>query len=144
MDRRTIARELAMQALFQLDAQGKDALAIMEDFFASNSDDALICKQAKQWALGAWEELDTCDNIIQSIASGWQLPRISAVERSILRISTYQFLKCPEIPHKVVINEGIEMAKKYSSEQSPGFVNGVLDAIRKKIIEEQPVSEIND
>ncbi len=136
MDRRTKARELAMQALFQLDAQGKDALAIMEEFFAINSDDELICKQAKQWAIGTWEELDRCDNIIQSVASGWQLPRISAVERSILRISTYQFLECPEIPHKVVINEGIEMAKKFSSQQSPGFINGVLDAIRKKVIDE--------
>ncbi len=136
MDRRTKARELAMQAIFQLDAQGKDALAIMEDFLAINSDDELIRKQAKQWAIGAWEDLDRCDNIIQSVASGWQLPRISAVERSILRISTYQLLECPEIPHKVVINEGIEMAKKFSSQQSPGFINGVLDAIRKKIIDE--------
>ncbi len=136
MDRRTKARELAMQALFQLDAQGENALAVMDDFFAINSDDELIRKQAKQWALGAWKELDICDNLIQSVASGWQLPRISAVERSILRVSTYQLLECPEIPHKVVINEGIEMAKKFSSQQSPGFINGVLDAIRKKISDE--------
>ena len=132
MDRRTKARELAMQALFQLDAQGKDALAIIENFFIEHSEDELIRKQAKEWALGTWGELERCDTLIQSIASGWKLPRISAVERNILRLCTFQFLECPEIPRKVVINEGIEMAKKFCSKQSPGFVNGVLDAIKKK------------
>jgi N utilization substance protein B len=54
------------------------------------------------------------------------------VDRSILRLSVYQLLFCPDIPPKVVINEAIELAKKYSTEKSPGFVNGVLDAILKK------------
>lgn len=133
MDRRTQARVLAMQAIFQLDAQGEAALSILEKFFSENTDDDLIHKLAKEWALGAWNNLAKCDELIQSAAVKWQLARISAVERSILRICTYQMAFCEEIPHKVIINEGIELAKTYSTKQSAAFVNGVLDAIMRNI-----------
>lgn len=133
MDRRTRARELAMQALFQLDVQGKDALDILEKFLKDNSEDDLVRNQARTWAYGTWEKLADCDTLIKKAASHWQLDRISAVERNILRISVYQLAYCLDIPKKVVINEGIEMAKRFSTAQSGKFVNGVLDAVRKEL-----------
>jgi len=63
----------------------------------------------------------------------WELSRLSQVDRCILRLGAYQLKFCPDMPAKVAINEAIELAKKFSSETSSGFVNGVLDAILKKV-----------
>jgi N utilization substance protein B len=109
MDRRTRARELAMQALYQL------------------------CKLAFEWITGTWQSLAQCDELITNCIIKWRLSRLSPVDKSILRLSVYQLKYCPDIPPKVVINEAIELAKKYSTAQSSGFVNGVLDAVLKKL-----------
>jgi len=61
----------------------------------------------------------------------WEFTRLSPVDKSILRLAVYQLKFCPDIPPKVVINEAIELAKKFSTDKSPGFVNGVLDAVLK-------------
>jgi len=74
-----------------------------------------------------------CDSFISVAAAKWEMSRLNQVDRSILRLGTYQLKYCDDIPAKVVINEAIELAKKFSAESSPGFVNGVLDAIYKKI-----------
>jgi len=132
VDRRTRARELAMQALYQLDIQGQNALASMETFFRENTTDNSVLKLALNWTNGTWENLEKCDELITSAAIKWQLSRLSQVDKSILRLSVYQLRFCPDIPPKVVLNEAIELAKKFSSDQSPAFVNGVLDAIVRK------------
>lgn len=133
MDRRTIARELAMQALCQLDVQGDDALMIIERFFAENSSDELVLSLAKDWTSRTWQNLTRCDELIGDAAVRWELSRLNMVDKSILRLSTYQLAFCCDIPPKVVINEAIEIAKKFSGTSSAGFVNGVLDAINKKL-----------
>ena len=133
MDRRTIARELSMQALYQLDVQGNDCIATLRMFFRELSDDDLVIKLAEDWTKGTWENLTRCDESICTAAIKWELSRLSSVDRSILRLSVYQLIFCSDIPGKVVINEAIEIAKKYSGVQSPRFVNGVLDAVLKKI-----------
>ena len=133
MDKRTIARELAMQAVYQLDIQGKDALDMSGKFFAENSSDGLVLKLATSWTRGVWQNLQQCNDLISQAAVKWELSRLSQVDKSILQLSTYQLAFCPDIPAKVVINEAIEMAKKFSTESSSGFVNGVLDAIRKTL-----------
>ena len=74
-----------------------------------------------------------CDELITGSTIRWQFSRLSPVDRSILRLAVYQLKFCPEIPPKVVINEAIELAKKYSTEKSGPFVNGVLDAVLKKL-----------
>ena len=133
MDRRSRAREITIQALFQLDAQGSVAFDIMEIFLKENSEDDMIRSYARKWINGAWEKLDECDELIKGAALRWKLSRISPVEKSILRLCVYQLAFCEEIPPKVAINEGIELAKRYCSEQSPGFINGVLDAVNKNL-----------
>jgi transcription antitermination factor NusB len=132
-DRRTRARELAMQALYQLDVQGPDLLKFLGEFFKENEPDDLVHKLASDWTKEAWENLAQCDELIVDSTIKWQLSRLSAVDKSILRLAVYQLKFCPDIPPRVVINEAIELAKKFSSDKSPPFVNGVLDAVLKKV-----------
>ncbi|TKJ39531.1 MAG: transcription antitermination factor NusB [Planctomycetes bacterium B3_Pla] len=133
MDRRTRARELTMQALYQLDVQGPDVLESLGSFFAEADADDFTCKLASDWTKGTWENLKQCDELITASTIKWQFTRLSPVDRNILRLAVYQLKFCDDIPPKVVINEAIELAKKFSSDKAPGFVNGVLDAILKKL-----------
>ena len=137
MDRRSRARELSMQALYQLDVQGDDYLRRLMGFLKENSDDDLVLELAEKWTTGAWKNMASCDELIEQAAVKWDMARLSSVDRSILRLATYQLLYCDNMPGKVVINEAIEIAKKYSGQQSPRFVNGVLDAILRKARKEK-------
>jgi len=137
-DRRTRARELAMQAICQMDVQGESAMMMLSKFFAENSDDPEVRKLAEKWSKGVWQSMAECDALITEAAVKWELSRLNQVDRSILRLGAYQLKYCPDIPEKVVINEAIELAKKYSAESSPAFVNGVMDAIFKKIRMDNP------
>jgi len=133
MDKRTRARELTMQALYQLDVQGPDILEPLKQFFMEADTDNAVRSLASEWTAEASENLEKCDELIIAATIKWQLTRLSPVDRSILRLSVYQLKFCPDIPPKVVINEAIELAKKFSTDKSPGFVNGVLDAVLKKL-----------
>jgi len=131
-DKRTRARELAIQGLYQLDVQGPDLLEHLGEFFKEADCDDFVRKLASDWTTGTWENLVQCDELIADSAIRWQLKRFAPVDKSILRLAVYQLKFCPDIPPKVVINEAIELAKKYSADKSSAFVNGVLDAILKK------------
>ena len=132
-DKRTRARELAIQGLYQLDVQGSDLLTSLGQFFMENDPDGLVRKLASDWTKGTWENLAQCDELIVASTIKWQLSRLSAVDKSILRLAVYQLKFCPDIPPRVVINEAIELAKKFSTDKSPAFVNGVLDAVLRKL-----------
>lgn len=134
MDRRTRARELTMQALYQLDVQGPDVLDFLGGFFIEADKDELVRKLAAEWTKGAWGHSKECDELITDATIKWQFTRLSLVDKSILRLAVYQLKFCDDIPPKVVINEAIELAKKFSTDKSPAFVNGVLDAVLKKIV----------
>ncbi len=134
MDKRTRARELAIQALYQLDVQGPDLLEFMGRFFAESDSDTRITALASEWMKGTWENLETCDELITASTIKWQFARLSPVDKSILRLAVYQLKFCADIPPKVVINEAIELAKKFGADRSPSFVNGVLDAVLKKLV----------
>jgi len=133
-DKRTKARELAMQGLYQLDVQGPDLLERLGEFFVESDSDDFVCKLALDWTKGTWENLEQCDELIVASTIKWRLSRISQVDKSILRLAVYQLKFCPDIPPRVVINEAIELAKKFSTDKSGQFVNGVLDAVLKKIV----------
>ena len=135
MDKRTRARELTMQALYQLDVQGPDLLEPLKQFFIEEETDNTVRNLASNWTTGTSENMAQCDELITASTIKWQFTRLSPVDRSILRLSVYQLRFCPDIPPKVVINEAIELAKKFSTDKSPGFVNGVLDAVLRKLEE---------
>jgi N utilization substance protein B len=139
VDKRTQARELAMQALHQLDVQGSELLGrLHEDFFNEFEQDEQVRKLAADWTKGAWENLGDCDELIAAATIGWDLARLTAVDKSVLRLAVYQLRFCPDIPPKAAINEAIELAKKYSTEKSGPFVNGVLDAVLRKLSSHRP------
>ena len=126
-----------MQALYQLDVQGSEFLDQLNGFIAGSTDDELAEKLASEWTLGAWNNIVICDELITTAAIKWDMSRLSSVDKSILRLAAYQMRFCPDIPKKVVINEAIEIAKRYSGKQAPRFVNGVLDAILRRLKTEQ-------
>jgi len=132
-DKRTRARELAIQGLYQLDVQGSDLFEFLGEFFIENAPDDSVRKLALDWTRGTWENLAQCDELIAASTIKWQLSRLSTVDKSILRLAVYQLKFCSDIPHRVVINEAIELAKKFGTDRSPAFVNGVLDAVLKKL-----------
>lgn len=121
-----------MQGLYQLDVQGDGLLDALSDFFKENTDDNFVFELAMDWTRGVWRNLKQCDELISSAIIKWELSRLTQVDRSILRLAVYQLKFCPDIPPRAAINEAIELAKKFSGEQSPAFVNGVLDNVLKK------------
>jgi N utilization substance protein B len=123
-----------MQALFQLDVQGSVLLPrLMAEFFYEMEGDSRTRQLAWEWTNGAWTKVGEYDEIIGGSTIRWQFSRLSPVDRSILRLSVHQLISCPDIPPKVIINEAIELAKKFSTDKSGPFVNGVLDAVLKRL-----------
>jgi N utilization substance protein B len=125
------ARERALQALFQIEITGEDWRESLEQFWR----DRPTAKAARAYATalvgGTVENMQRIDAAISKVADNWSLQRIGNVERNILRFATHELLFVPDVPPKVAINEAVEVAKKFGSEDSAGFVNGILDAIRK-------------
>ena len=122
-----------MQGLYQLDVQGASVFEFLLDFFKENESDDSVCKLAFELTKGTWDKLSQCDEVIVDSTIKWRLSRLSPVDKSILRLAVYQLKYCDDIPPRVVMNEAIELAKEYSSDKSPSFVNGVLDAAFRKI-----------
>ena len=119
-----------MQMLFQWDISQQDCAKIESKFWKS----AKAADQTRRFANalfeGAANEAAALDEIIAKHAENWRLERISAIDRAILRLAIHE-LRGKGTPPRVVLNEAIEMAKKFSSEESGSFVNGILDAIHK-------------
>ncbi|MEE3055224.1 MAG: transcription antitermination factor NusB [Planctomycetota bacterium] len=125
---RTLAREIALQALFQQDLAGDDPQKISE-LLAEATEDSREREYARSLALGVLENRQDLDRRIVEVTNNWKLDRIAAVDRAILRLGLYELLEMDEVPPKVVINESVELAKKFSTAKSGSFVNGVLDRI---------------
>ena len=137
--KRRKARILAVQALFQLDAQGDDFLDQLDGFLSEASQDTAVIGYAAHLARGAWAARTRLDDLIGQASLHWHLDRIAPVDRSILRMAAFELLS-PDPPPAVVIDEAIELARKFSGQDSPKFVNGVLDEVRKRLA----VSEGNE
>jgi N utilization substance protein B len=133
MKRRT-ARECALQLLFQYDFTHKipDKRELAE-FWSIRNEPEDIRNFSEEIFFGTLRHIDEIDRVIGRIAEHWHLERMAAVDRNILRLATYELLYRPDIPVRVAINEAIEIAKKYSSEESPSFINGILDRVAKVV-----------
>lgn len=123
-------RELAMQVLFSWDVHG-DADSAMADQICAREEDPDIRQQALKTAHAAWRQRTISDQRIEKVAPQWPVRRQPGVDRSILRLAVWELSNTPT-PPRVVIDEAIELAKAFSTEQSAAFVNGVLDAIHKE------------
>lgn len=135
MRMRTRARELALQFLYQVDLQGPDYGAELKGFLERTLEERSGAPEARAYAVALVEGViahrDEIDALLREAARNWELERMAAIDRNALRIGTFELLYVPEIPMRVAINEAIELAKRYSTEASGAFVNGILDRIRK-------------
>jgi transcription antitermination protein NusB len=121
--------------LFQWDL-GKDAPATIERLFWSNSrwiEDEHMRAFANRLFHGAVAAAPEIDEIIASRAAHWRMDRMAAVDRNVLRMAIYEMVHCRETPPVVVINEALEIGRRFSGDESVQFLNGVLDSVRKEI-----------
>jgi transcription antitermination protein NusB len=129
---RTKGREFAMQMLFQWDISEQDLPKLEAKFWRSAKAAENTRVFANQLFEGAAREAKALDEIIGQHSENWRLERLSAIDRAILRLSIHE-LRSAETPAKVVFNEAVELAKKFSSAESAPFVNGILDAVHKSL-----------
>ena len=138
MGKRTKARECALQMLYQWDITRESMDRVASLFWKVRSTTDETRARAEQLARGAQAELERLDEAIAAAATNWRLDRMAAVDKNILRIAAYELMKEPNTPSSVVIDEAVEMAKRFSEAESPSFVNGVLDAIKRKVRGDEP------
>jgi len=129
--KRTQARELAVQCLYQLDLLGRYDDEHLETTFRWSTATDDVKAFARELVDGCWRVRGRLDHEIGKVAEHWDLERMARVDRNILRLAVYELLVRDDIPPKVSINEAIDLGKKFSTGGSGAFINGVLDRIRK-------------
>lgn len=137
MGNRRRSRELAMQVLFQMDISGDDStesLGLFCDHFE-------VSRKARSFFLqlveGVKKSRNKIDRLIEGVSDNWKISRMSGMDRNIMRVAVYELLYCDDIPAKVTINEAIDIGKKFGTEQSPAFINGILDSINIALTEKR-------
>ena len=127
--RRTRARERALQALYQIDVAAAGIDDALQSFWKSfEPTEREVQELAEQLVRGVARDRRRVDDLIEGVSTNWRLDRMAKVDRNVLRMATWELVE-GDAPVKVVINEAIELGKKYGSEQSGAFVNGVLDKV---------------
>lgn len=134
MGKRRKARELALQLLYQLDLQGEgDPGPHLPEFWSRHPVDTEVRTYTETLARGTKLHQAKIDELIQQFTEHWDLARMAVVDRNILREGIFELLWMEEVPPKVVINEALEVAKKFSTHESARFINGILDRVRKEL-----------
>lgn len=133
MSTRRKAREFALQMLFQWDITRDHIDTIAVSFWANHEEPAAVKDFAAQLATRTIEHVEEIDAIIRRHAEHWRLDRMAVVDRNILRMATQEFIYDKDTPKTVVINEAIEIARRFSAQESPQFINGILDSIKKEL-----------
>ena len=131
MTRRSRAREVALQLLYQRDLNPRVDRKTIERFLRDRLRDPAL----EPFALGLYDGVNAqgedIDRRLSEAAENWRLSRMAAVDRNVLRLGAYELLSTPETPASVALDEAIELARRYGSAGSPAFVNGVLDKLRR-------------
>ncbi len=129
------AREYALQMLYQAEAAGAPMSEVLPHFWGDRDVPQEVRAFAERLATGAAGSLPEIDPHLIDSLDNWRLERLAIVDRNVLRLAVYEFLYETETPPVVVIDEAIELAKRFGGEDSGQFVNGILDALRKKLEE---------
>lgn len=130
MGNRRKSRELAMQALFFMDMCRNDSKEMLDRFCENFTPSKKTLPFFLKLVQGVMQSKSEVDAIIERFSSNWKLNRMPCVDRNIMRIAVYELLCCPDIPYKVSLNEAIDIGKKFGTEESGAFINGILDSIR--------------
>jgi len=129
MGKRSTARRLAMQAIFQAELSGTDISDALKNLFEEEDISADGQEFATHLASAVIENKGKIDSKIAELSKNWSISRIAALDKSILRLAVYELMFEKDTPKAVVINEAIELAKRYSDEESAKFINGILGSV---------------
>ncbi|MCU0651889.1 MAG: transcription antitermination factor NusB [Candidatus Omnitrophica bacterium] len=134
MRKRTLAREFALQVLYQLDITRDNCDKALDNFWlhAEENVEQSVKDFTAVLVRGVAENIDALDAKITQYAANWHLKRMAVVDRNILRLSCYELMFRSDIPPKVSINEAVDLAKKFSGVEAGKFVNGILDKIKQE------------
>lgn len=141
MGTRRRARECALQLLYMWDHHRKLGGFDPSLFWEEKEEEAATRDFADMLVAGVVENIEEIDRIIGQASLNWRIERMAMVDRNILRLATYELMAVRETPVKVVLNEAIELGKKYGTEESSAFVNGVLDKVASLIRGGEPQQE---
>lgn len=136
---KSLARERALQYLYTIEVGGpqeKTGASVFWEHFHPNDRASAYFFRLVSGVMAHREELDA---YISRFSEHWRLERMAATDRAILRLAVFELLNCPEVPPKVVVNEAVELGKRFGAENSGAFINGILDSFLKLI---RPLSVI--
>ena len=123
--------------LYQCDVGRAGAFESIQSYWASRDEADAIPEPLQAFAnrvvRGTLDRREEIDALLSAHAQNWRIERMAVIDRVVLRMGVYEMLADPETPSKVIINEAIELARSYSGDEAVGFVNGVLDAVRKQL-----------
>jgi transcription antitermination protein NusB len=134
LGKRRKSREFALQTLYQWNVTKRDVRQILDQLRAHFSPEDEKDDFAEQIVLGVLEHCSDLDQVIEQCSEHWRLDRMSLIDRNILRIATFELLYCTETPYKVVLNEAIDLGKRFGSDDSGSFINGILDRVQKEVV----------
>lgn len=140
MGKRRSSRELALKFLYQTELNRGNIDEQMKLFLERNSSQDEVEAFMKKLVRSILKQIKEIDEIIQKFSDNWMLDRMAVIDRNVLRMGTCELLFNFSTPPKVVINEAVDIAKKYGNEDSPEFINGILDKIYKEVGHKGPLS----
>ena len=139
MGKRRSSRELALKFLYQFELNEGDLDEQINLFLVRNSSPEDVENFMKELVVSLIDKMEEIDEIIQKFSDHWILDRMTVIDRNILRMGACELLFNFSTPPKVVINEAIDIAKKYGNEDSPEFINGILDKVYNEIGQKGPL-----
>jgi transcription antitermination protein NusB len=135
MGHRRSARECALQMMYELDVGKHSKDEILRTYWLMNEHPEKVREFADQLFEGTIKRLKEIDKVIQQHTKNWRLSRMAVVDRNVLRLAVFEFLSGGKTPDTVIINEALEIARKFSTNESAQFVNGILDSIKTELTE---------
>lgn len=136
MTRRSRMRDLVFRTIFQNEFRRDSVDVVLGEVLAKEKSDS-IRRDVERYVRGIYENLNSIDGKIASCLENWTLDRLSLVDKCVLRLGAYELLYESDVPVQVTLDEAIELAKKYGTDNSGKFVNGVLDRIAKQFVTEE-------
>ena len=143
MGTRRQARELAMQALFYMDIRKDASEETLEYFcgcFCPSKKSRSFFRKLVTGVLGSKGQIDA---LVERFSQNWDISRMSCVDRNVMRIAVYEMLYCDDIPPKVSINEAVDIGKKFGTQESGAFINGIIDSIREALVKEGTLQKMD-
>lgn len=131
-----------MQALFYMDMRDNVSLPMLESFCDNFRPPKKVHPFFLTLVNGVLDNRSDIDTLIERFSKNWKIQRMSGVDRNVMRIAVYELLHCEDIPPKVSINEAVDIGKKFGTEESGAFINGIMDSIRDTLVKEGKLKKI--